>query len=168
MNFFDFFKTNKKTDSINQIHTYLNENFPELGDERKVILSCFAGLLARVAYSDLKISQSEKNEMKKILCEVAHLKEDEARHISEYALHKMKELSGMDTRSYCKPLVDILSADERYKILKALFAIAAADGEVDNIETNEISYIANALVLEKKYFLSAQADVREYLKTFQL
>lgn len=144
------------------------ENFPQMNEERKIILSCLSGLLARVAYSDLEITKREETEMNRILCELSGLSEEEARHITQYSLRKMKELSGLDTRSYCKPLVEILTQSERYQILKALFAIAAADGEVDNVESNEISYIANALVLEKKYFLSAQADVKEYLKTLQL
>ncbi|AYF45371.1 MULTISPECIES: TerB family tellurite resistance protein [Halobacteriovorax] len=168
MNFFDFFKQNKKTDSINDIHDFLNSTFPHMDEERLVILSCFAGLLARIAYTDFNVCQREKSEMEKILRDVTNLTEDEAKHVTEYSIKMMKQLSGLDTRSYCTPLVDILSQNERYKVLKALFAIAAADGEVDRVESNEISYIANSLVLEKKYFLSAQADVKEYLKTLQV
>lgn len=118
--------------------------------------------------TDFNVCQREKTEMERILKEVTNLNEEEAKHITDYSLKMMKELSGLDTRSYCTPLVEIFSQTERYKVLKALFAIAAADGEVDNVESNEISYIANALVLEKKYFLSAQADVKEYLKTLQV
>ncbi|MFG1484376.1 TerB family tellurite resistance protein [Halobacteriovorax sp. HFRX-2_2] len=171
MNFFEFFKSLKadhQSNSINQIHAYLNKKFPNMNDERKVIISCICGLLARIAYSDFHVSQNEKSKMQKIITGMTQLNAEEAELITEYSIEKMKELSGLDTRSYCKPLVEIMSQHERYQVLKALFAIAAADGEVDNVESNEISYIANALVLEKKYFLSAQADVKEYLKTFQV
>ncbi|EQC47979.1 TerB family tellurite resistance protein [Bacteriovorax sp. Seq25_V] len=163
MGFFDLFIHAEKKEFINKIHQKLSTDFSHLDDNKLVILACLSGLLARVAYVDFNVSDEEKEHIKKSLIECMKLTDPEAEIVTKIAVDEMKELYGLDSRIYCTPLNNILNNDAKYTILELLFAVAASDGNVDNEESNEISYIAKSLLLEKKYFLAAQAGVKDFL-----
>ncbi len=163
MGFFDLFIHNEKKEFINKIHQKLSQDFSHLSDNKLVILACLSGLLARVAYVDFNVSKEESDHIESSLINCMKLTADEAKIVTDIAVDEMKELYGLDSRIYCTPLNSLLDIDTRYMILELLFAVAASDGNVDNEEANEISYIAKSLLLEKKYFLAAQAGVKDFL-----
>lgn len=163
MGFFDLFTGKEERVFINELHREFSEHFPHFEENRIIVLSCLSGLLARVAYVDFTIHEDEQKHIESALRHWINLTEDEAKFTAKVAVDQMKKLSGLDTRKFCTPLVEILSVTERYHILEALFELAASDGTVENAETNEISFISKSLVLERKYFLAAKAKVKEFL-----
>ena len=167
MGFFDLFIGKEEKVYINGLHQKFTEHFPDLPEDRIIILACLSGLLARVAYVDFEIHEDEVAHMEKALTHWLKVSADEAKFVAQTAVDEIKSLSGLDNRKFCTPLVDLLSVDERYHVLETLFELAATDGIVEMAETNEISYIAKSLVLEHKYFVAAKATVKDYLASLK-
>lgn len=167
MSFWDLFKSQDKTPHLNNLHEKLIDNFPDSEEDELVFLACLAGLMARVAHVDFNVSETEIEQMKSALMKWVKLDGQKALIITKMAIKEMKEFQGLDTRDYCRPLVDRCNIDQRYEVLITLFSIAASDGSVDINESNEIHYISNSLNLEKKHFIAARATIMESLKSLK-
>jgi len=167
MGFFDLFVGKEEKVYINELHKKFSEHFPNLPENRTILLTCLSGLLAQVAYVDFEVHEDEINHMENALTHWIKVSKEEAQFVAEVSVQEIKSLASFDNRKFCTPLVDILSVDERYHILETLFELAASDGVVEMAESNEISYISKSLVLEHKYFIAAKAKVREYLATLK-
>lgn len=167
MKFFDIFKNQKNEVFANRIQQKIGQKFSHFSEDKMIIIACLSGLMARVAYVDFNVCAKEKDTILGCLKHWLSLSPEEAEVVATIAIEEMTELSGLDSRIYCTPLVELLDVDTRYHILETLFELAASDGSVGNNEANEIQFIANSLVLEKKYFISAQATVKEYLNVLK-
>ncbi len=165
--FLDFFKVQEEKVFINELHEKFKEYFKDETEENLILYSCLTGLLARVAYVDFQISTEEKDHIIDSISHWTGINAQKAEVLANVAQEEMTKLSGLDTRKYCTPLVEYFDIDKRFEIIEILFSLAASDGEVTNDESNEISYIAKALNLENKYFISARAQVKEYLASLK-
>ena len=58
-----------------------------------------------------------------------------------------------------------MKPEERYSLLKALFSIAASDGQVEEKESEEIRIISKGLRLQHQDFISARASVLDKIKS---
>jgi uncharacterized tellurite resistance protein B-like protein len=116
-----------------------------------------------VAFTDMEIHEKEVTNIKSSIEEWTDLNSEEAAAITTLAISEVKDLAGLENHKYCHPLNDILSTQQKYGLLKSLFAIAAADGNVDNNEAEEIRVIATGLLLEHKHFISAKATILDKL-----
>lgn len=155
----------EKTEENNQssLHNELKEELSALNENEIIEVTCIAGLLARVAYVDFDLDPEELKHINEILTEWTDLEENLVSKISQTAVKHIKELAGLENHLYVYPLRDILDRDARYKIVEALFAIAAADGNVENIESEEIRLINTGLELSNQHFLAARAKVIQKL-----
>ncbi len=156
-----FFPPEDSDKSINSIHTKLNEELPQKEEKGLVTIACIAGLLARVAYSDLQIHDTEAEAIKRGLKEFTDLSNEEISVLSKIAQQEIKELVDHEHHLYVRPLNDLLSKEEKLKILRALFAVAAADGKVENLESEEIRRITKALLLSHDDFIQAKLTVKD-------
>lgn len=101
-------------------------------------LATFAFALARVAYADSEVKQSERDEMRRILHEVAKLEPGEVEFIMELSMMQKRARAGLDNRLK-NPALD----DERARhFLDSLYAMARADGVTTSEEIVEIEAIA--------------------------
>jgi len=101
-------------------------------------LATFSFALARVAYADSKVSDSERDEMRRILHEVAKLEPAEVEFIMELSMMQKRAKAGMDNRMV-NPALD---KDRAEHFLNSLYAIAQADGITSSEELVEIETIA--------------------------
>lgn len=159
----EFFNLKEDKKIINNLYDRFREEFPNESEDALILFSCVAGLMARVAHVDFEITDSEKEHMKNALIHWMKIENKKAEILTLISLEELKNLQGMDTRKFCTPLVETTNVDTRFEVLEALFELAAADGEVSNDESNEISFIAKTLNLENKYFIAARANVKDYL-----
>ena len=106
-------------------------------------LATFSFALARVAYADNKVTESEREEMRRILHEVAHLETAEVEFIMELSLMHKRTSKGMDNNA----TREILDESRSKHFLQSLYAIAKADGIVTGDEIAEIEVIAGELGL---------------------
>ncbi len=162
-----FAKTNAAPDFTSRLHKKVDSLFPNKSPEEILLATCIAGLMARVAYADMKIENSEKDSMKKALSHLSNLNKEEVDAITTLAIDEVKDLAGLENHLYCKPISENLSEMERFDIVKALFELAASDGGASNNEGEEIRYICTALLLEHKHFIAARAGVLDKLDSLK-
>jgi putative ABC transport system ATP-binding protein len=99
-------------------------------------LATFAFALARVAYADDEVSDSERDEMRRILHEVAKLEPGEVEFIMELSMMQKRARSGLDK-------------DRSKHFVNSLHAIAKADGITTGEEIDEIEAIVKEFGLAK-------------------
>lgn len=163
MAFWEIFK--KQTEESNQSELYqeLKNELPDLEDTEVIKIACVSGLMARVAYVDFKLEASELKHISKVLQEWTEFDQQTIDKISQVAVRHIKELAGLENHLYVYPLRDVLDRDSRFKIVEALFALAAADGSVENVESEEIRMISKGLELSDRHFMVARAKVAEHI-----
>lgn len=165
-----FFKSinNQSLQKIeHQLHQEVINLLPQYDEEKQLLLACIAGLMARVAYVDFHVHESELKYIEGSLVKWMELTEKEAQVVSSLAISHIKDLAGLENHLYCHALNNILDNTEKYKLLESLFAVAASDGEVEHNEVEEIRQIAHSLTLEHKYFISAKATVIDSLNSLK-
>ena len=102
-------------------------------------LATFSFALARIAYADGQVRDSEREEMRRILHEVAQLEPAEVEFIMELSMMLKRTKSGLDNRMENAALDD----DRARHFMESLYAIARADGKVSSEELVEIEAIAS-------------------------
>ena len=101
-------------------------------------LATFSFALARIAYADGEVDDSERDEMRRILHEVAKLEPAEVEFIMELSMMQKRASSGLDGQ-----LANAALDEDRAKhLLESLYAIAEADGITSSDELVEIDAIA--------------------------
>jgi uncharacterized tellurite resistance protein B-like protein len=164
MAFWDLFQTKSQTEtSKSGLQVKVEQLLPTYGPQELERVTCVAGLLAKVAYTDFEVHQKEKASMAQALEKWTALSPEEVSAISNLAIEQIKELAGLEDHLYSYPLENHMNEKERFGLLKALFSLAASDGNVDNSESEEIRQIAKNLRLSHEHFIAARASVLEYL-----
>lgn len=164
MAFWDIFKTSEGEKNNNSsLHKKIENELTDQSEEELIKIACISGLLARVAHVDFVVTDGERESMHVALEEWTHLNKEEIHAICKIAVEEIKELAGIENHMYTRPLRDIMDHDERYEVLEACFAVAASDGTVENMESEEIRTIGKGLELTSKHFIAARATVAEKL-----
>ncbi len=100
-------------------------------------LVAFSFALARVAFADNEVTESERKAMRRILRDVANLGPSEVDFIMELSMmHKLAQTRIANRGS------SELSADRATHFIESLYEIARADGSVSQEEVSEIKSIA--------------------------
>tara|TARA_Y100000780_G_scaffold232594_1_gene268603 strand:+ start:270949 stop:271455 length:507 start_codon:yes stop_codon:yes gene_type:complete len=167
MAFWEIFKKEAEDSGHSKLREELRRELPELSDVKATEVACIAGLMARVAYVDFKLEEKELIHIKTSLKEWTNLEDEVVQKISDVAIHHIKELAGLENHLYVYPLREILNTNEKFSIVEALFALAASDEVVENIESEEIRLITRGLELSDQHFLAARAKVIGHLKALQ-
>ena len=141
--------------------------FPDGDRDDRAAMACIAGLMARVAYCDLDVHGDEIAHMKEHLGKWIELPQQDIDAIVTVALEHTEELAGVESYQYTDFLSSRFDAKSRFGLLKALFALAAADGTVAVRESEEIRTLSKGLLLESKHFLAARATVLEFLASLR-
>ncbi len=166
MAFWDVFKNNevsKTRDDQSSLYHILQSQFPDLSDENLIKTTCIAGLLARVAYVDFDLDEGEEVYMLKAITDFGTFSESESKIIVEIATSHIKELAGLENHLYVHSLKAILDKNARFSVVETLFALAASDGIVENVESEEIRIIVKGFELSDQHFLAARAKVADKL-----
>ncbi len=167
MAFWDLFKKEAQESNQSQLYQELRNELPDLDEATLIKVACVAGLMARVAYVDFKLEESELAHIKSSLAEWTDFEQDVIELISSTAINHIKELAGLENHLYVHPLKEVLDEKGRFKLAEALFALAAADLSVENIESEEIRLICRGLELSDQHFLAARAKVITHLRALQ-
>lgn len=142
-------------------------NEEDKSEDELIKMTCIAGLLAKVAYEDFEIHPNEKENMLAALKKWTQLEDKTIQAITDLAIDEIKTLSGIEDHLYSWELIEKTKVPERYQILESLFQVAAADGAVDNQESETIRQIALGLRLEHKHFISARASVKDHISALK-
>ena len=154
----------RQKEFASRLHQRIGKLLPDQGEEEQLKLACLAGLFARVAYADMDITAGEQERMAAILRQWSDLSEAQVLAVAELACEEVVDLCGLENTRYCHPLADLMNTSQRVSVLTALFAVAAADGSVEHLESEEIRNVAKGLLLEHKHYISARATVVDKLE----
>lgn len=167
MAFWEIFKKEAEQSNQSRLYHELKRELPDLEEEQLVKVACVSGLMARVAYVDFDLDAQELKHIDQVLKEWTDFDTQVVDLISQAAVRHIKELAGLENHMYLYPLRDVLDRDARFRLVEALFALAAADGSVENIESEEIRKISKGLELSDQHFLAARAKVAEHLRALR-
>jgi len=120
-------------------------------------LATFSFALARVAYVDGKVTDSERDEMRRILHEVARLETAEVEFIMEMSMMQKRAKAGLNDRV----VTPALDKDRAEHFLKSLYAIAQADGITSGEEIVEIEAIATEFGLTRNEDSESAPDLKQ-------
>ena len=167
MNFLKYF-TNEKEEEVKKyslLHDKIQRSFPDLSEKEVLTLACISGLFARVAYVDFKLDAAEIKKMQTLFEKTSLNPSVSPKIIVEMAIEHIKEMAGIENHLYVHPLNEVLNADQKFQVLQCLFLIAASDGVVEEVESEEIKLISKGMELSNQHFLAARAEVAEFLKS---
>ncbi|MBD67120.1 MAG: hypothetical protein CME62_18105 [Halobacteriovoraceae bacterium] len=169
MGFFDYFmgQEQDKVKKYSELYDVLAYEFPDLNEKELILASCLAGLLARVAYVDFKLDPKEMTKILEVLKMWDISDKLDPVVAGKMAMAHIKNMAGLDNHLYVHPLKEHLSENERYKVLQSLFLVAASDGNVAIVESEEIRLITKGLELSNQHFISAQAEVVEFINALK-
>jgi uncharacterized tellurite resistance protein B-like protein len=119
-------------------------------------LAAFAYVLGRVANADLDISNAETDRMVALLEDAGHLPADQALLVVEIAKRQNRLFGGTEDFLVTRELREIVTDDQRSRLLDCMFAVAAADGVVSVAEEDEIRKISIELGFDHAEYIDAR------------
>jgi uncharacterized tellurite resistance protein B-like protein len=110
-------------------------------------LSLVGGMMARVAQTDHIVIENEANKITSILDDHWGLSREAAIFVMECAISDV--CRDFDYLRMAREFMDLATSAERLKLIDLLFDVANADGLVSEDELQEITYIADYLLLSR-------------------
>jgi uncharacterized tellurite resistance protein B-like protein len=159
----------KRNDATSETETVrrIAARLERLPHDRARHLAAFAYVLARIANSDLRITETETDAMLALVREHAGLSEEEAALAVEIAKSQTRLLGGTENYVVTREFREISSREDCVKLMHCLYAVAAADGSIASAESAEIAKIADELGLLREEVLALRAQWRNKLSEFQ-
>lgn len=139
-----------------------------LPSEKARYLASFAYVLARVAHADLETDESEVAEMERIVKEIAQLSEAEATLVVQIAKSQAQHLGGTENYVVTREFRAMTTKGQRGELLQCIYAVAAADGTISSVETNEIQRVAEELGFTRPEANALRSHYRDKLAEFQV
>jgi len=130
-----------ETDTVRKIVARLEGLEPE----KARWLAAFAYVLARVANADLEIDSEEVRAIETLVREAASLSPEEASIAAEIARSQAQRLGGTENYLVTRELRKLSTREQRFQVLRSVYAVARSNGRVTSFETAEIASIANEL-----------------------
>lgn len=126
-------------------------------------LAAFAYVLARVAYADREISEEEVRTMESMVREHGGLGEAQATLVVQIARAQTMHLGGTEDYLVTRQFRELSTREQRLGLLQCLFAVAAADHSISEVENTRITEIAGELGLTRTEVAAARAAYRDRL-----
>ncbi|MEI6778528.1 MAG: TerB family tellurite resistance protein [Chloroflexales bacterium] len=121
-------------------------------------LTLAGGLLARIARVDNTVTDAEIACMADLLESGWGIRHERATLVAEVSL--AESAADLDYFHHTREFAASTDEDERIRFLDALFAVAAADGEISGEESDEISRITASINLTHSHFVAAKRRAR--------
>ncbi len=154
--YFDDFLSNKVYYALAR-HLRDKEIELDLTEDEQRKLGLAGGLMAKVAHLDGTLSDRELAAMIQTIQRYWKLGDMAATFVAEVAVAAVNET--YDTTRIMHRLAKVASKDERRQIVTALFAVAAADGDISTDEHEEIRIMARGMKLTHQDFINAKLQV---------
>ena len=126
-------------------------------------LAAFAYVLARVAHADHDVSDDEVGEMERRVGALGQLSGAQAALVVQIAKQQAITLAGTENYVVTRQFRKLSTREQRLALLSCLFAVAAADDSVSEVENREIGQIASELGLTRTELVATRGAYRSKL-----
>jgi tellurite resistance protein len=134
-----------ETETVRRIVARLDS----LPAERARFLAGFAYILARAAHADLDISDAETAVMEGALVDLGGLDQAQAVLVVQMAKLQSRAKFGTEDFLVTREFAGFASDEEKQAVVRAAFAVGAADDEISSDEAQTINEIAHELGLDR-------------------
>jgi uncharacterized tellurite resistance protein B-like protein len=121
-------------------------------------LAAFAFVLARVANSDMQISEDENRRMEEIVRDVGGLTGAQAVLVVQIAKSQQLLKGGTENYLVTREFNKISDRDQKERLLHCLFEVSAADDSISLVEENEVRRIAAELKFDHREFSAIRSQ----------
>lgn len=146
----------------------LHGQLQRLGPDRLEYLAGFAGQLARVAHADDGISAAEAKMIAAQLCEHTQLAADEAQVVVDILRHEFDVLRSVQSYVLNRAINAHAAHTDKETLIDCLYAVAAADHVVSDVEEQEIRRVADALLLPHRVLMEIRGRYRDRIESLQM
>ena len=131
------------------------------------LAAAFAYLLARVAGADLRTEASERAAIADRLTAFGHVEAETASVLAEAAVRAADAHGATDDHLVARAFHNMTDHAERIRLLRCLYAVAAADDTITTLEDNEIFEIATAIGVGRSDVIAVRSEWKQYLGTLR-
>jgi uncharacterized tellurite resistance protein B-like protein len=142
------------TDTVRRIVAELDKLEP--GEAR--YLAAFAYVLSRVAGADLQISSVETATMVELVHRLGQLTEAQALLVVEIAKSQQRLFGGTEDFLVTREFREIATEEQRFHLLRCLFAVAAADASISPEEEAQLWQTAGELGFTREEFTQIRGE----------
>ena len=135
--------------------------------EQARLVAATAYTIARAAYADLEISADETMVIERLLQDNGLLDEPTAVLVTEMAKLQARTVGGTEDYVVTRELKTIASPEQRLDVLRACFAVSAANGSISAEESAEVNEIANELDVDPAALASIRAEYHDRITSVQ-
>ena len=138
-----------------------------MAPEQARLVAATAYTIARAAYADLDISADETALIERVLQDNGLLDEPTAVLVTEMAKLQARTVGGTEDYVVTRELKTIASPAQRLDVLRACFAVSAANGSISAEESAEVNEIANELDVDPAALATIRAEYHDRLTSVQ-
>ncbi|MGZ8438098.1 MAG: tellurite resistance TerB family protein [Candidatus Limnocylindrales bacterium] len=135
--------------------------------ERARLIASAAYTLARAANADLDISDDETAAIERELQAHDGLDEATAVLVTQMAKLQARTIGGAEDYSVTREFKALATAEQRMGVLRACFAVGAANGSISAEENATVNQIARELDIDDATLNAIRADYHEQLSSVQ-
>jgi len=131
-------------------------------DEARFV-AAFSYLLARIAGTDLRTDDAERDAMAHRLETFAGIDAGQATLLATTAIEAAATHRASDDHLVARAFKDMSGDSERIRLLRCLYAVAAADDNISAAEDNEIFEVARSIGVRRLDVVALRSEFKEHL-----
>lgn len=141
----------------------LGRHLEGLPAEDARFVAAFAYILARIAGVDLRTDDVERTEIARHLESFGQIEPSQAQLLAATAVQIADAHSASDDHLVARAFREITKTPERLRLLRCLYAVAAADETISTQEDNEIFEVAAEIGVAREQVVALRFEFKRYL-----
>jgi uncharacterized tellurite resistance protein B-like protein len=151
------------TDTVRRIVAELDKLDPQSAR----YLAAFAYVLSRVAGADFQISEVETAKMVELVHHLGQLTEAQSFLVVEIAKNQQRLFGGTENFLVTREFREMASEEQRFDLLRCLFAVAAADATISSEEEAQLWQVAGELGFSRTEFTKIRVEYSQWRSVLQ-
>jgi uncharacterized tellurite resistance protein B-like protein len=145
----------------------LSEHFSQLDERELKRVTGFSGMLGKISYADMNISEEEKERLRSIFRTTLNLDDAKSELLLSILVEHRIQLFTVEDYLYSRLINEVCDFQEKMGLVKAMFSVAAADGSISQEEDAAIFTAAKSIHLSHGNFISLRKQFSQYLEVLR-
>jgi uncharacterized tellurite resistance protein B-like protein len=134
-----------------------------MAPDRARYLAQFAYLLGRVAHADQHVSPEETRTMEQLVQREGDLPVEQAMLVVALAQTSNRLFGGTENFTIAREFAAAASYEQKFSLVRCLFAVSAAGGKISIAEEREIQRVARELRVEPSDLVKLRLEYKNHL-----